>query len=109
MAGDENPVEDTLIAMTEASLDRSTLPDRELMLTRLAALVAIDATAASYVMNLGAGAEAGLTAEDVQGVLVAVAPVVGTVRVLAATVRIAEGLGFAIGIAEDELGAAPDN
>jgi len=109
MASDETPIEDTLLDMTAASLARSGLSARELMLARLAALVAVDAPAASYVMNLGAGAEAGLTVEDVQSVLVAVAPVVGTPRVLAATVGIGEAYGFAMGLAEAEAEADDDS
>ncbi len=40
---------------------------------------------------------------DVEDVLVAVAPIVGTVRVVSATTNIAEGLGFVIALAAAEL------
>jgi hypothetical protein len=53
---------------------------------RLAALVAVDAPTMSYLLNLGT-ADAGVTLEDVQGVLIAVAPIVGTPRVVSAAAR----------------------
>jgi alkylhydroperoxidase/carboxymuconolactone decarboxylase family protein YurZ len=109
MSDSESPVADTLLAMTAVSLEGSTLPDRELMLIRLAALAAVDAPPASYVMNAGAAMEAGVTLEDVQGILVAVAPIVGTARVMSASMNIAEGIGFAIGLVEAVLEAEADD
>lgn len=47
--------------MTAASLDRTNLVDRELMLVRLTALAAVDAPASSYMLNLGAAVDIGLT------------------------------------------------
>jgi hypothetical protein len=72
------------------------------MLVRLAALVAVDAPPASYLLNLGVASEIGLEAEHVQGVLAAVAPIVGTARVASATGNIVRALGFAIETAEAE-------
>ena len=63
--------------------------------------------AASYVMNAGAAMDAGVTLEDVQGLLVAVAPIVGTTRVLSASVNLARGIGFAIALIEEELELRP--
>ena len=103
MTDTENPVADTLATMTSISLENSGLSGRELMLARIAALVAVDAPAASYVMNAGAAMDAGVTLEDVQGLLVAVAPIVGTTRVLSASVNLAAGIGFAIALIEEEL------
>ena len=74
MTDTENPVADTLATMTLISLENSGFSARELMLARIAALVAVDAPAASYVMNAGAAMDAGVTLEDVQGLLVAVPP-----------------------------------
>ena len=105
MPDTDNPVADTLLAMTATSLEISGLSDRELMLTRLAALAAVDAPAASYVMNAGAAMDSGVGLADVQGVLVAVAPVVGTARVVSASVNIAQGIGYAVSLVEAELNA----
>jgi hypothetical protein len=98
----DSPVMDTLALMTAASLANSDLGERELMLVRAAALVATDAPSASYLMNVGAALDAGLTLEDIQDVLVAVAPIVGTSRVVSATEKIAEALGLVIAVAELE-------
>ena len=109
MTETENPVAETLATMTLVSLENSGLSARELMLARIAALVAVDAPAASYVMNAGAAMDAGVTLEDVQGLLVAVAPIVGTTRVLSASVNLATGIGFAIALIEEELEAEEED
>ena len=101
----ETPVLDTLALMTAASLEKCDLAARELMLARIAALVAVDAPAASYLMNAGAAVDSGVVLEDVQGILVAVAPIVGTPRVVSAATRIAAALGYAIAAVEDEARA----
>ncbi len=98
---DDAPVLSTLAEMTAASLENCDLPAHELVIARLAALVAVDAPAASYLFNLGAAEDVGLTLEDAQGVLVAVAPVVGAPKVISAAANIAKALGFAIEFAAD--------
>jgi hypothetical protein len=105
----DTPVLDLLASMTAESLDASSLDAQSIALVRLAALVASDAPAVSYGLNLGAAAEIGLDAEDVRGVLAAVAPIVGTSRVAAATGRIVLALGVAIEVAAAELDAELDD
>jgi len=99
------PVLDTLTDMTAVSLENSKLDPREFMMARIAALVAVDASAASYLMNTPSAMDSGITIEDVQGVLIAVAPIVGTPRVVSAGTRITRALGFAIAVLEAELEA----
>ncbi|TCO22316.1 hypothetical protein EV652_110302 [Kribbella steppae] len=99
----DTPVLDLLARMTADSVATSTLDVPSIALVRLAALVASDAPAASYALNLAADAEIGLTAEDVRGVLAAIAPIVGTSRVAAATGRIVTALSIAIEVAMAEL------
>jgi alkylhydroperoxidase/carboxymuconolactone decarboxylase family protein YurZ len=100
------PILDTLTAMTAASLIESGLDPGSLMLVRLAALIAVDAPAESYLLNIGPAAEAGLTVESAQAVLVTVAPIVGAPRVLSAVQRIVQALGVAIAVDEALLSAA---
>jgi alkylhydroperoxidase/carboxymuconolactone decarboxylase family protein YurZ len=88
--------------MTADSIKASNLDPDTLMLVRIAALVAVDAPPASYLMNLGAAAELGIGEEQVRGVLAAVAPIVGTPRVVAATGNIVRALGFALEMADLE-------
>jgi hypothetical protein len=91
--------------MTAASLERSTLDPREHMIARIAALVAQDAPPASYLMNAGTAADVGLNLQDAQGILIAVAPIVGTTRVVSAAQNIAQALGFAIAVLEAAMEA----
>jgi alkylhydroperoxidase/carboxymuconolactone decarboxylase family protein YurZ len=83
----ETPVLDLLGKMTLSSFEASSLDESTLMLVRIAALVAVDAPAASYLMNLAVAGEIGVDPDQVQGVLAAVAPIVGSPRVVAATER----------------------
>jgi len=97
----DTPVFDLLADMTAASLDRATLEPAELMLVRLAALVALDAPPLSYLANLSVAAGVGITSEEVEGVLTAVAPIVGTPRVVAAAGNIMRAMGIAVVVAEE--------
>jgi hypothetical protein len=100
---DESPVLDTLADITAASVEHNSLAPRELMLVRLAALIAVDAPPASYLANAEAAADSGVTADDIQGVMIGVAPVVGTARVVSAGGKILRALGFAVAVADSEL------
>ena len=104
MAGStsETPVLDLLASMTADSIEASSLDAETLALVRIAALVAVDAPAVSYLMNLAAASEMGVDAEQVRGVLAAVAPIVGTARVASATGKIASALEVAIEVAEEQ-------
>jgi 4-carboxymuconolactone decarboxylase len=97
---DETPVLDLLATMTAASLDVASLDAHSLMLVRIAALAAVDAPPASYVLNRGPAADAGVDADEVRGVLTAIAPIVGTARVASATGAIVDALAVAIEVAE---------
>lgn len=101
----ETPVLDTLAAMTRDSLERCGFGPEVFILTRMAALVAMDAPPVSYLAHLRAGEETDLTPEQIQDVLVAIAPVVGTARVMSAAGHIAEALGIEIATAELAAGA----
>ena len=100
---DETPVLDTLADLTAASLAHNSLAPRELMLVRIAALIAVDAPPVSYLANAGAAEESGVTADDIQGVMIGVAPVVGSPRVVSAAGKILRALGLAIAVAESEI------
>lgn len=96
------PVLDTLTDLTAVSLEHDSLGPRELMLTRLAALIATDAPPASYLANAGLAEDSGISAEDVQGVMIGVAPLVGTARVVSAGGKIFRALGLAITVADND-------
>ena len=96
----ETPLLDLLGRMTLDSVETSSLEPDELMLVRIAALVAVDAPPVSYLMNAEAAAEVGIDVEKLRGILAAVAPIVGTARVASATANIVEALDIAIEVAE---------
>jgi len=96
----ETPVLDLLAAMTADSIEASSLDAETLALVRIAALVAVDAPAVSYLLNLAVAGEMGVDAEQVRSVLAAVAPIVGTARIASATGNIAQALEVAIEVAE---------
>jgi 4-carboxymuconolactone decarboxylase len=97
---EDTPVLDLLASMTADSLEASSLDPETLMLVRIAALVAVDAPPASYLLNLGAAADSGLELDQLRGVLAAVAPIVGSARVVSATGNIVRALGLALETAE---------
>jgi alkylhydroperoxidase/carboxymuconolactone decarboxylase family protein YurZ len=97
------PVLDTIADITTASIDHSSVSPRDFMLARLAALIAVDAPPASYLANASAAERAGLTAKDIEGVMIAIAPVVGTPRVMSAAGHILRALGFAIAVSDTEI------
>jgi hypothetical protein len=86
------PILDLLTSMTMDSVAASSLEPRELMIARLAALAAVDAPTVSYATNLEAAVAVGIDVERAQGILTAIAPIVGTARVASATAKIAEAL-----------------
>jgi len=96
----ETPVLDLITNINAASIDASSLPLEGQILARIAALVAVDAPPASYLMHLGAAGETGVTEEQIQGVLCAVAPIVGTTRIVSAAGKIMRALGLALDLAE---------
>ena len=98
----DTPVLDLLATMTSESVAASSLEGRDLMLVRIAALVAVDAPPSSYLLNAGAASDAGIDVEQARGILAAIAPIVGTARIAAATGNIVRALGIALEVAEDE-------
>ena len=98
----DTPILDLLTRMNTDAVEVSTLEPEKLMLVRIAALVAMDAPPVSYMLNLSVAGEVDVDAEEVRGVLAAIAPIVGTPRVAAATGNIVRALGIAIDLAELE-------
>jgi len=99
----ETPVLDTLADITATSIEHNSLAPRELMLVRMAALIAVGAPPASYLANAVAVQNGAVTGDDIQAVMIGIAPVVGTARVVAAGGSILRALGLAIAVADAEL------
>lgn len=99
----DTPVLDLLGAMTLDSLERSNLDPEQLMIARIAALVAVDAPPVSYLTNMAAAGDTGMDADMIQDILIAVAPIVGTARVASAGSKMMRALGLAIAVADEEM------
>jgi alkylhydroperoxidase/carboxymuconolactone decarboxylase family protein YurZ len=100
IAQGDAPVLEQLMAMNLDSLERSSLDPKTYFLARLAALVAMDAAPVSYMMNLGMAADVGVTLEEAQGTLTAIAPIVGSARVASSAGKILRA-AFGVALAED--------
>lgn len=94
-AEEHHPVLETVFQMHLDTLANCSLDPRSYHLARLAALIAVDAPPASYMVNLSMAADDGVTVEDAQGVAVAIAPIVGAPRITAAAGHMLRALGLA--------------
>ncbi|MFC4469864.1 carboxymuconolactone decarboxylase family protein [Streptomyces xiangluensis] len=96
------PVFETLVQMTLDTFERSGLDEETYLLARIAALVAMDASAPSYLLNIGTAAELGVPLEKIQGTLVAIAPVVGSARIVSAARNIGDAFGLELRGEDDQ-------
>jgi 4-carboxymuconolactone decarboxylase len=96
---DTDALEGLLFARVDNQV-ASGLDARTYALVNIAALVAADASPASYVWQIGLALDSGVTADEILGVLVAVGPTVGNVRVVAAAAEIAFALGVDLDVDE---------
>jgi len=88
-----------LLAGLEARADwqaTTGLDGRTYSLAKIAALIALDAPPASYLWQVANAVAAGCTAQDILGVLIAVAPQVGGPRTVAAAPEIMIALGLTL-------------
>src|SRR5262249_32377713 len=86
----------------------SRLYARSYAMCKIAALVAVDAPPASYVFQVALALDAGVTSNEILGVLKAVAPQVGGPRGVAAAPEIMVALGLALPDGVDgETGQSP--
>lgn len=75
---------------------RSGLDPRSYALVKLAALIALDAPPASYLWQVSNALDAGVTPEDLIGVLIAISPQVGGPRLVAAAPELMVALGLSV-------------
>lgn len=78
------------------NIEESGLDPKTYALVKLAALVAMDASPASYAWNVELAKGAGVTPEELTGVLIALAPTVGFARIVPAAAEISFALGYEI-------------
>jgi hypothetical protein len=96
----DSPILDLLASMNRAGIEASSLDAQSLMLVRLAALVAVDAPPVSYILNLEMAGDVSVDAEQIEGMLAAIAPIVGSARVASAGGKMVRALGLELSLAE---------
>ncbi|GAA1469251.1 carboxymuconolactone decarboxylase family protein [Microbacterium thalassium] len=77
-----------------AALSAAGLNDQSRALVRLAGLVAVGGSDASYAEQVDEAVSAGLTADAIVSVLFALGPIVGVPRAVSAAPSVARGLGY---------------
>jgi hypothetical protein len=77
--GDADMLE-SLTDITMNTLSRSGLDERAYTIARISALIALDSPAEAYGIGLS-GMDEGLESDDLEGLLIALAPVVGSARI----------------------------
>lgn len=101
VAQGDTPVLERLVSMNLDSLEKSKLDPVTYHLVRLAALVAMEAAPVSYLINLELAGEAGMTIEQAQNTLIAIAPIVGSARVAAAAGNVLRAYGIRVALEEE--------
>ena len=101
LAVNDDGLLESLLGTGLAEAEPSALDGKTLALVRLAGLIALDSAPASYQWGVTAALAAGASDSEVVGVLIALLPVVGTVRVNAAAPEVAAAMGCDIGPAVD--------
>lgn len=100
----DSPILDLLAGMNLAGIEASSLDAQSLMLVRMAALVAVDAPPVSYMLNLEMAGDVDVDSEAIEGMLAAIAPIVGSARVASAAGKMVRALGLEISLAELDQG-----
>jgi alkylhydroperoxidase/carboxymuconolactone decarboxylase family protein YurZ len=84
------------LELREAWQESTGLDPRAFSLVKIAALVALDAPPASYLWQISTALDAGVTPQDILGVLRAIAPQVGGPKVMAAAPEIMLAMGLSL-------------
>jgi 4-carboxymuconolactone decarboxylase len=85
---------ETVLELREDNMEASGLDPRTYALVKVATLIALDAAPASFIWQVEMAREAGVTEEELTGVLIAVAPQIGLVRAVAAAPELALAMGI---------------
>lgn len=84
------------LQLREARIEETGLDAKTFDLVRLSALVASGAPPVSWIMNLKLAKNDSVQLEQLQGTLKAIAPLVGTAKVIEAAGNIARGYGISV-------------
>ena len=103
MSGGEPETLARAVGLRDAQPESLALPATTVALVRIATLIALDAPPASYGRQVAEALDSGASAEDILGVLRAIAPQVGAARVVAAAPELMLALGLPLPGGEDEF------
>jgi len=92
-SGDLSGIE-ALVNMHEGVQEASGLDSETYQLVQIAALAAVDGSPVSWLVHLDAADDSDIDLEKILGTLVAVAPIVGTPRVVSAGAKIVRAAGL---------------
>jgi 4-carboxymuconolactone decarboxylase len=94
---------DAVLSEEHASVTLAGIDARSHSLSRIAALIAMDAAPPSYMSEVDAAQRAGVSNDEIVGTLIAVLPVVGAAREVAAAPNPALALGYDVAEALEQL------
>jgi alkylhydroperoxidase/carboxymuconolactone decarboxylase family protein YurZ len=107
IAGMDPAALERLIGKSTDALEASRLDPKAYALARIAALVALDGSPTSFVWEVGDAQVNGVSDVDLFGLLVAIAPIVGSSRIVSAAAEISYALTDAESAGRDDADAGP--
>jgi 4-carboxymuconolactone decarboxylase len=93
MAESNPELMESIVGAQIQNIESSGLDPKTHALVRIASLISVGAPSASFEWQVSVARESGASADEIAGVLVAVAPTAGMPRVVAAAPDVAEALG----------------
>jgi 4-carboxymuconolactone decarboxylase len=97
----------SMLAIPPGHAEASGLDPKSCALVRLGALLALDAAYVSYHWGIQWALAAGATADEIVGTLMAVAPITGVTRAVAAAPEFALALGYDVDAALESWNGDP--
>ena len=97
----------SILAIPPNHVETPGLDAKSCALVRLGVLVALDAACVSYQWGVQWALAAGATADEIVGTLMAVAPLTGVARVVAATPEVGLALGYDVDAALESWNEDP--
>jgi 4-carboxymuconolactone decarboxylase len=88
LASGAGPLGETIAQMNLGTLDHAHLDETNAIAARFGALVAMDASPASYLVHMTLADQAGMQPEMVKAMLATLAPLVGSARVVSAADKV---------------------
>jgi 4-carboxymuconolactone decarboxylase len=94
IANHDSTVVEGLLRSRAEGIESSGLDEKTYALVNIAALIAISGPEASYAFQTALALDAGVSPEEILGLLTALNPVLGNAKVVAAAPHLARGLGI---------------